>query len=1567
MAATDLTPEQEARFWAELRAQDAKQTQYRREAAVNPALAANLVAAHSAAPSAAPGVKLSVAQAAAAGLINQQQMIDAVMASMNANLSGAVDALRASKQKPWLQRVGHDPISEGLYGGIKGIVRTGLGVAQSGAQLMQSNLIKNSPSQATERVLREAQTKKIDPAADPLTVLKSTTAGQQVSNLVSSGTTDQGSGWFPSGAAEVYRRDAERQVRGVIPGTNQTATPGRVLASSVFEPGSSGYRLLSGAADAGVSWYLDPANAVMKGYKTAKEGRNLITAAKGLADADLARVLRPGEKIVEDSARGRGVWRNALNKPEFVPYADVATEARTLRQAEAGVIDAHRGTFSARKAEEWTQTRQGQQVIQSIADDSDFLSIHNALGRKVAPEVVARLTDAKTPQAVRETLLDVLGTSIRSTTDIKKVKAPHWWQQTRAWQKMPAGKLETGYRTTTAERIHAVDNLDAYLANAKVPWAERSSIVKDFAVGLTTHAQDRYEAMRSGFKAVERSMLAYGTDAGWAKDLTSLREAEVVRKYGVNRLAQPDDWGFLEKLQDGGYGFGDVHDVLKAAGPMLLSEGLGDTTFLPNIREIRRLTSRMGWITGTKQGKLRGPLAAVEWFQNDVIKPLAIIRPAFVMRVVGEEQFRMAAAQQASAVRHPLEWIMFAMHKSGSYDALGNDFHALATKASDATEWDEYSAALHRGLNQRNAKHLIDPLAAERQSYLTGSWSDVSKHADPQQWEQGLTDELRQLSRDPIAARVAGGETTDDIMKWLRSSDEEAKRVYPELKARGERMPAFLPNGKRVWKSVDYADDNVLRGHIDDYIRGRIAEKAAQNPDLLGAIAHGGIGTDEVTLADKALTVVRDGAGPNVVDPFTGKASTWIGSRVKLEDGRIGVIANNADEAGKSIVAVGGRAWDHTGKASDQMVAAAREWRLHDASPDSVKYAVRTTDRLAGGRGEIRQQMIAMKDKAIDSFFSGFYGRTSDYLSRSPAFRQFYWQRASELADNLSPDEASKFLHAMEEAATRHEGGKVAALLGGDKAVGRVIEAAKRADGTVTHAQLDDYARGWALDKTKSLLYDASKRGQFFDIARVIFPFGEAWKEVAGAWAKMIVHDPRLARRGQLIVEGGRDLDPDGNGTGFFHVDPATGNEVFTIPFSAEASRALTGMVGPVPIGQDMNISLKSLNIGLTATPGIGWVASAAVGTFLPDKPQFDEIRSFLLPYGDKGLTGAAVTPSWLTKIVGGLTDSPNSTRIYGDTYMRTVQLLLASGEYGTSHDEQERLKKDATRQARVLTIIRGLQQAVGPASPSVDFKVATENGDAMASALSKEYASLVQENPQTALETFQRIYGLTATAYAVSRTRSVNGGLDASKQFGDWERSHRAVFSQAPDVAGYFGPVGTDFDFAIYERQLRSGARVKLSADEYLSAVNEVIGNAKYYDLRDQMNAANAAVDRKSPTTEQRAWLKRQREKILAEYPVPNPAANDRAPLPDQIRQLSEVIDSKGLKGNPVAEATRQYLTLRDQAMQSASAAGFTLAAGDAQPLREWLARKGAKLAVQTPEFARLWDRVLAREVEGV
>jgi hypothetical protein len=513
-------------------------------------------------------------------------------------------------------------------------------------------------------------------------------------------------------------------------------------------------------------------------------------------------------------------------------------------------------------------------------------------------------------------------------------------------------------------------------------------------------------------------------------------------------------------------------------------------------------------------------------------------------------------------------------------------------------------------------------------------------------------------------------------------------------------------------------------------------------------------------------------------------------------------------------------------------------------------------------------------------------------------------------------------------------------------------------DSVGTVDQLDDFAKAVALRQTKELLYNATERSNLEDVLRVVIPFGSAWKEVLGTYASSLIEDPTRVRKAQLIFTGATNFDPDNDGQGFFYKDPTTGEYSFNFPFSGDVAQLLTG--------QDVSLQapVKRISIGLGVIPSIGPVAQVAASQIIPDTPSTDWITSILLPYGRK--EGVSVVPAWVTRAKEAWEgNTQNLQTVYGNTYIETLRALSASGEYDLSDpNEQEQLYADARNKARLIAGMRVLGQFFGPTSPSPEFKIDTIKGDFYGTQLVKEFQKLQANNYDTAVSEFLRIYGNDALLYISNKTESVTGGLEATDEFGEWERTDgKGILDKYPEVGGFMAPGGDNFSFEVWSRQISKGRRRRLTDREIVELAQYKAASSQYRALRDKLPA--------NPTSEQKRWLRQWRVKLNQEYPgFPVVAEFNPGEFPKKIEQLTRLVNENSMAENDVAIATKQYLEAREKAIQQyvaggGSASGFGIAQATA-PLRDWLSNIGKALKQETPEFARLYDRLLANEVEA-
>lgn len=716
-----------------------------------------------------------------------------------------------------------------------------------------------------------------------------------------------------------------------------------------------------------------------------------------------------------------------------------------------------------------------------------------------------------------------------------------------------------------------------------------------------------------------------------------------------------------------------------------------------------------------------------------------------------------------------------------------------------------------------------------------------------------------------------------------------------------------------------------------------------------------------------------------------------IGTTVQLGEGEIGIVTQLEDTperiqfdpfSGKSEVIPGGesvvitRVYDTPAFAQIGRRTGSREARRliqqmpTYAETNKVVDGKIVVERRNGLPIEVKREILqdeaeekflqhsrSAMDRFTNKFFAGIYGSATRVLDRSPAFRQYYYQTILENADMLSPDEAQKVLIELGKRA-KDQGMEIEEFLK-DQDVVKALKASTLTKGTATAADLDEYARVTAINQTKELLFDASNRNNLEDALRIIMPFAPAWKEVLGTYIGFAKGDPiGTARSFQRVYSGALGADYDNDGRGFFYNDPITNQLMFQFPGSGTLAKIFTGVEAP------LEAPLKRLSQGIQAYPSLGPYMQVAASQ-LPDTPRFDDLREFLLPYGEKGL-GTAVnpTPQWLDKFAQAVrADTGKLDNVFGNTYIETLRALGASGNYDLNDPNGiAQLKDDARRKARILTMLRAASQFMGPTAGSTEFKIPTAQGDMYVSSLVKEFYDLQAKDYDTAVPTFLRQYGDEVELYMASKTKSLVSGLEATDEFGKWERQNEDLFNEYPEVAAYLAPAGSEFNFAVWDRQIRTGKRERLSDAEVIELAQRRIGAAKYAEARRMIGPY--------PSGAQKEVLRKYREYLHQQYPgFPLFAEFTVGEFDNNVEQLGRMVNDPRVADNPTAGTIRQYLNYRNQAIASyvsrgGKPTGFQNAKS-AVGLRDALASIGAVLAERDTNFARVYERLLAQEVE--
>lgn len=1246
-----------------------------------------------------------------------------------------------------------------------------------------------------------------------------------------------GSGWLTGG--EVASEQSRRAFRSAsIDG--HALTPGRLVAHEVAEPGEWQHKWLSGAIDGGLIIYADPLNPVLGAVGKAVKSRRYFQADDG---------------------------RRLL-----------------------GLVQGQRKTVTESVQHWLTSTRSGARFVDTLTELDDPVEIWERSRRQIPIEWAVKIADEGDRAAVLDLTRGFLGTDV--------VAKPRGWHYTRGGALIRSrtvrnpilGQMPRTGRLDTYDPEAFVTQLADELKNAHVPDEEARGIVRNAMHAATSGppgtplASERYSVLSTAKDAVAAQLRAAGVETPKAAELTRIWNSyDALRRYNIDVMTgveNPLPWVVANGEQ--------VRNIT----PQTLEQLLGRYVPLADAITLRKISARTGWLSKLPAGQTLatariGAGLAADAF-NKLWKPLQLIRIAYIARVVGDEQARMAAAGLSSMFSSPISYFALAIMDDGRLGKVVDNFAGVGRYGAEVTgekfatrapkiggrmeavvDDSDFADTMYRGTTDllfgREARSIRAP-------------GFISIGVEEEGFFDAWVDELRFLYDDQVARRIASGEPIDDIKEWYYTSGRRAATIGS---GDATRFPAGSPGAEASEKLSPLAKQVSTRQGSDEYVE------------------HMREWVEGVTQGDSALIEA-------------------------VATGRLPVGATHAKRADKLTH---GTAIHRNSKPTKE----ARDYVLSLAAAGTAPEFVRGSPLLQVSQSKAATD--AYRD-TIDFLMDIVAVRPSNWASRSPTFRQFYWRRVEELFDMVDDTTRAKVLEVAANEAKL------------PKAAIKKLEKIPAA-GELDLEDLNALASQYAADQTKKLLYDLHNRSRFFDAARIIFPFGEAWLEVLKTWGKLVTENPRSLRTLQKTVTGAR-------GAGLVYEDPTTGEEMFTFPGSRELTRALTG------VDADFRATTAGLSIAGSVLPGVGPAVQWGVGTFLPDKPRYKWARDIAFQFGgeDEGFI-KTLTPGWAEKLqkwAGG----PESDRQFNNAVGEALNALASTGDYDLQDDaDLERLQSDAVEAAKRIWGLRGIFQFIAPSAPQPRVFIETTKGSQVRAVLTEEFYRLQQVDYETAVEKFVERFGPLALIATVPYTRTEEGGrpvlgLRPTEKFNDFESTHGGLFKSFPHVAGLFGPQDAGYDFQVYERQARLYRESKTQT-ERLEDYNHMLGQMAFDSYKGQLPA--------NPSAAQRRWLADWKRELMAEYPGFGSRPLNITAVEANVNELARAAAHESLADNDLAEAVRRYMGYRAKAIEASPSTGWNQA-NSARPLRDWLREWAEEISTETPEFRRIWDVLLSREL---
>ena len=1191
-------------------------------------------------------------------------------------------------------------------------------------------------------------------------------------------------------------------------------------------------------------------------------------------------------------------------------------DATSAAQKEAGVN--LNGTRDVLVPEQFydhiTTDKRYAKLWDKIAATDSIEDIMRLIGNHQPPAFLAALARAKDAEHVLETVIEfaglreiralkIRGASTEAVRGAVDSALYHLPGFKRGLDDIRMLHVMPGQYVDLADPEDAFRKLHDWLINARVDKTTREALLMQMADNLS--AFGRKETFFAAFDAIEEAVKA-GLRRSWAK----YDDAEIDRIAREMTRLFKDEWSGHAKYAMKARGEGTVAGTqtvqqdFVVQSPEMLADFFDGTLPLPNPREIARVTGAIGRIAGT--GTLRGKsldrvIRGLDGY-NSFWKVTALARLAYPVRIMLEEQGRMYAAGFPNIFTHPIQYIMHTYIGRKGTDGMGNKWDDLLADS----EPNAYANS------QVNASLLFEQ---DNSVKFVGRSFDVVDPADDR-YLQGWMFGIGKYASDPVAKRIAGGFT----------------------KAEREAMPAAVAGGSRS-EQVTWWLTNTEKGK--GYLMALLEATRESMPDLHQSLQRLEGVQRWVDLIDERVTYITAQNDPELL-----KA---------IATGRLTAGDNTQPIWVSTERTRGAQVYNTSTPNSGGFIDVLRNYTRLDAKPPEVVVPNRM---LAKGE-------LPWRDRAVTAMFAYLNGKPTNYLTRSPVFREKYWETYAEHVRYATDKAADKIRARLDDMKlTRQQRRDV------ERALDNRVADENR---TLTDHDIDDLAKADALDTVQDLLYDTADKTHFWDAMRIVAPFGNAWAEVLSTWARLAVNNPKILDRLAMGVHGaqqpGSNVIYDATGTihdpeqGFFYKNPQTGDESFSWPMPPQA-QALVAAMFPAPVA--------GMNLIGQVQPGFGPVVTAAAGPLLNHPGWREDVYNFIAPFGGPSADEAggfgnavvdSVTPAWLRKLL---------TAVYPVTAEQKSQLaaaelssqtyLASTGRYDMGDPEDmTRLQSDAHTMAQRLFFLRGIMQFVLPTMGGPEQVAKTGNGELV---LQTKMAAILrdyQQDPgeggygyQQGFLRFLRDYGSELYLLGVDRTEST-GFMAPTRPTFDWMRQHPGLTKKYPDVWGLLvDDPGSEFYYPAYQAQIREGFRTLIAPEDLIGLANERLGRALYTSYRAQYP--------ESLSEDESVELQRLQDRLELQFPGYSRVPSSLGSYTKNIDQMGRAALDPEVQALPVGKSLATYFAARSS-LKSQGISSFRT--GDGRELAPQLWSLGETLAAQDPTFAYAWDRLLSTEFD--
>ena len=1370
-----------------------------------------------------------------------------------------------------------------------------------------------------------------------------------------------GTGILPGGQASATATAAAQRAANI---NGHALTVGRALASTVFEPGSRPFQVMSGLSDAYTALNLDPmANALKFGSEARAanavfaplDDRTATSVAQYLVDnantSDAMTALHQWAGSPESDLVGTiadKIKKEPGSAKTIADQLEIGTDKGLMRAAVAHKIGAFSGLrpfVHPPTAIQWMASKEGSGAIDALAGETSFTKIRQMLGDTVPVDLVARLAHADTPEMVRSVIGAELGPTVDGPFGYRWFRPP---ESVRLFGQMPKGSIDS------YDGNQMIQQAERTLNMAKIPTDLQDPVLEEIAGARTPGA-----AVKAYFKVgdvIAEKMAGVPTRyvQYTGQDGNPILQREIETAAGVpSQLVQ------IRRAQEASTGVSDAKRVIQYEGgdgvPPVPAKKL--THFFQNEWEqqhqfnvdgVGQAVRAAGMTVDGESVPIWGPFSESELAR--FIPPLdyrALRQATSKSRqllhfwndgyLTGPDEFAGGVARRLHQAASVENWV------SGKVTGLFKAGVLSAPRVPLRIAGEEQLASASAGVDSlfRHPISYIATALAGRAGEPTSLFGKaVEKVAQGAAGIIGEKAAINPLTGKTFADELATqGETIAKAMGRAAANnpspwkiDQQMLKAYvsfskddaPYLRSWADEISLLhkSPLDREVARAL--ADStHVPAGLEDSGLQGLPAVKEwFSNGHGLSSLAN--LRDADLSWGSKYLN--NRGFADQYVDQIRDRVMTKTGGDPTLIDAAANGTGFNFSRANQGI----GQSVSHDLR---QYLSAHKD----DLGPDVVK-----------GRPPIGTAERYSLDHAVDWFFGKLMDTPGRILTKSPFYRQWSYKETQRLMPYLT-SEAQDFAlsNAASDGMTLTRG---------------------TTSGLLSAEDADTIVKARTLARMKDYLYYPGDKTTAEDILRNVSPFAPAWKSVIKRWSKLSIENLGVPER--RLQQGVQEMQQ----SGFTYKDPQTGKEVFTIA-GPEWVKALTGATG-----FSLEGPVQGLNIVGNGLPGVGLGPQIAAATVIPKNGMTAAVRNFISPYGDPDFSGwqDMFFPGWLQKMQAGqfqglgLLSGPLSTIIprtpkqnvtVQDLQKQALTTMVLSGQYDLSKPGVlDQLEARAIHQANSLYMWRGLAQFMAPTAPTYNATVpdlSTGTGILLYKATQMYHTLLVANkyDYQKTDDAFVKVLGPNFVFATEPENLRTVYGIPTSIQGEVWQQQHQQFVDRYKNVWGYFAPQGGTFSQTVYQDQIAKGLIQPLKLSDWSSLAESQIGTNIYDQLRKQFGGhVNRA---------QQNWLDTQKALIAKQHPgytanIPDVATKAR--YAQIITEMGNAVEDPLIAQTPVAKAVKIYLGLREDALKAAGRK--TMTGANMAASRAWLYENGNELVRQYPELSPIWDSLFQREV---